>query len=243
MREWAGKRYWLVGSSEGLGEALAHRLSAVGAEVIVSARSEDRLAEVAAALPGRARVVPMDIRDMDSVRAAAAEVGEVDGIVLLAGVYWPMAAQNWNSEQALAMADVNFTGFLRVLGEVLPQMVARDAGHIVLTASIAAFRGLPGTIGYSASKAAVLSLAECLYADLRDTGVDVQVVNPGFIRTQMTDKNDFSMPFIMEPNAAAREMFDLMNSDGFKKTYPRPLSWVFRLAQFLPDALYYRLFA
>lgn len=243
MRDWAGKRYWLVGASEGLGEALAHQLSSVGAEVIVSARSADRLAEVVAAVPGRARAVPMDISDMDSVRAAAAEVGEVDGVVLLAGVYWPMAAQDWQAEQAVAMADINFTGFLRVLGEVVPQMVARDAGHIVLTASIAAFRGLPATIGYSASKAAVLSLAESMYADLRETGIDVQVANPGFIRTQMTDKNQFRMPFIMEPDTAAREMFDLMNSDGFSKSYPRPMSWVFRLARFLPDALYYRLFA
>jgi short-subunit dehydrogenase len=88
-----------------------------------------------------------------------------------------------------------------------------------------------------------MSLAESLYADLRGTGVEVQVANPGFIRTRLTDKNDFSMPFLMEPELAAREMFEHMNADAFKKSFPLAFSWLFRLSQFLPDWAYYRLFA
>ncbi len=243
MKEWAGKKYWLVGASDGLGEALAHCLSRAGVEVIVSARNADKLAEVVASLPAPARAQPMDISDDDSVRAAAEAVGEVDGLVLLAGVYWPFGARDWNAEQAVAMADINFTGFMRVLGQVVPNMVARDQGHIVITSSLTGFRGLPGSIGYTASKAATMSLAECMYADLRNTGIEVQVANPGFIKTRLTDKNDFNMPFIMEPNQAAQEMFELMNSDAFKKSFPRLFSLVFRGSQFLPDWLYYRIFA
>lgn len=243
MTDWVGKRYWLVGASEGLGEALAHRMSRAGADLTVSARSEEKLSELVAALPGHARAVPIDISDDESVAKAAGQVGEIDGLVLTAGAYWPFSARNWNAEQAVTMADTNFTGFMRVLGQVVPGMVERDAGHIVITSSLTGFRGLPGSIGYTASKAGIMSLAECMYADLRKTGVRVQVVNPGFIKTRLTDKNDFRMPFIMEPEIAAREMFEHMNSDGFKKSFPFGFSLVFRAAQFLPDWAYYRIFA
>ncbi len=243
MKTWTGKRYWIVGASEGLGEALARKMSSAGAHLILSARNETKLNELAASLPGQASVVPMDIADSASVAAAAARAGEVDGIVLLAGVYWPMPATDWNADHAVAMADVNFTGFLRVLGHVVPAMVARDAGHIVITGSLSGFRGLPGAIGYGASKAAVMSLAESMHADLRRTGVEVQLANPGFIRTRLTEKNDFTMPFIMEPDAAAQAMFDHMNSGLFKRNFPTVFSWVFRLSQFMPDWMYYRLFA
>jgi NADP-dependent 3-hydroxy acid dehydrogenase YdfG len=244
MTDWRGKRYWLVGASEGLGAALAHKLSAAGAEVIVSARNAERLEELAAGLPGRARAVPVDVRDDESVARAAGAVGEIDGMVYLAGVYWPMPSTGWSAEEVTAMADVNFTGAVRVLGQVVPAMVARGAGHIVLTGSLSGFRGLPGAIGYTASKAGVMNLAESMRADLWRTGVRVQLANPGFIRTRLTDKNDFHMPFIMTPEAAAQEMFELMCDEGtFQRHFPRLFSYVFRLSRLLPDWLYYRLFA
>jgi NADP-dependent 3-hydroxy acid dehydrogenase YdfG len=241
--EWQGKRYWLVGASDGLGKALAHILSRAGAEVIVSARGEDKLKAVVAELPGKASYQTIDISNNESVAAAAKAVGDIDGVVLLAGVYWPFGAKDWNADQATAMADINFTGFVRVLGQVVPQFVAKDAGHIVITSSLTGFRGLPGSIGYTASKAATMSLAECIYADLRKTGIKVQIANPGFIKTQLTEKNDFKMPFIMETDVAAREMFEHMNDSAFKKSFPRLFSLVFRGAQFLPDWLYYRVFS
>ncbi|MDD9708663.1 MAG: SDR family NAD(P)-dependent oxidoreductase [Paracoccaceae bacterium] len=244
MNDWQGKRYWLIGASEGLGAALAHKLNAAGVEVVVSARSEDRLKALVAELPGKASYVTVDVSDRASVEAAAEQVGQIDGMIYLAGVYWPMKAQAWDAEQAEAMADINFTGAVRAVGAVIPQMVARDAGHIVITGSLSGFRGLPGAIGYAASKAGTMSLAESLYADLRKTGIRVQVANPGFIRTRLTDKNDFSMPFLMEPDQAAQEMFELMNDQGtFKRSFPRVFSWLFRLSQFMPDWMYYRLFA
>lgn len=243
MRDWAGKRYWLVGASEGLGLALAQIMSRAGAEVILSARSADRLTEAVATLSGKGRAVPCDVSDRASVQAAADAVGEVDGVVFLAGVYWPMKAQDWDSAQVEAMCDINFTGCARVMGAVVPDMVQRGSGHVVICGSLSGFRGLPGAIGYAASKAGVMALAESMYCDLRGSGIDVQVANPGFIKTRLTEKNDFSMPFLMEPEAAAREMFEHMNAVGFKKSFPMVFSWVFRLSQFLPDWAYYRLFA
>lgn len=243
MKEWQGKRYWLVGASDGLGAALAQKLNRAGAEVILSARSEDKLADLVATLPGRASYQTMDVVDNESVKAAAAAVGTVDGVVYLAGVYWPFGAKEWDADQAVAMADINFTGLMRVMGQVVPAMVARDAGHIVITSSLTGFRGLPGSVGYTASKAGTMSLAESMHADLRKTGVQVQVVNPGFIKTQLTAKNDFKMPFLMEADEAAGEVFEHMNTESFKKSFPWLFSLLFRGSQFLPDWLYYRIFS
>jgi short-subunit dehydrogenase len=241
--DWAGKRYWLVGASEGLGEALAQKLSAAGVHLILSARSEDKLHELAGRLPGKADVVPVDVSDTDSVKAAAEAVGDIDGVVQLAGVYWPFGAKDWDMDQAIAMADINFTGAMRLMGAVVPKFVERDAGHIVLTGSLSGFRGLPAAAAYTSSKAGVMTLAESLYADLHRTNVRVQLINPGFVKTRLTDKNDFKMPFIMEPEQAAQEFFEHMNSSAFKRSFPTLFSWVFRGSQFLPDWLYYRLFA
>ncbi|TMV04806.1 SDR family NAD(P)-dependent oxidoreductase [Ruegeria sediminis] len=243
MRDWAGKRYWLVGASDGLGAALAVEMSRAGAHLVLSARSEDRLRAVAARLPGPCEVLPVDVSDDAGVRQAGVAVGDIDGVVFLAGVYWPMRAQDWDFDRAVAMADVNFTGLVRTLGACLPAMTARGRGHVVITGSLSGFRGLPGAIGYAASKSGVMVLAESMRADLRATGVEVQLVNPGFIRTRLTEKNDFAMPFIMEPEAAAQAMFRHMNGRRFQRSFPAPFSWLFRLSQFLPDWLYYRLFA
>lgn len=242
MSEWQGKRYWLVGASEGLGREVAFCLSRAGAEVIVSARSEDKLAALVEDLPGRASYKVVDVSDRAAVERVAGEIGEIDGMVYLAGVYWPMAAQEWDNEKAEMMADINYLGASRCVGAVISPMVERGHGHIVLTGSLSGFRGLPGAIGYCASKAGLMSLAESMQADLRKTDIRVQLINPGFIKTRLTEKNDFSMPFIMEADAAGREFFEHMDSGGFKKSYPMLFSWLFRLSQFLPDWAYYRLF-
>jgi short-subunit dehydrogenase len=242
MRDFRAKRYWLVGASEGLGLALARKLSAAGAELILSARSADALDKAVASLPGKAAALPVDVGSSQSVAAAAAQLGDLDGMVFLAGVYWPMRAQDWDANAAEAMANINFTGCVRAVGAALPGMVARGRGHIVITGSLSGFRGLPGAIGYAASKAGTMVLAESLYADLRKTAITVQLANPGFIRTRLTAKNDFSMPFIMEPEAAAEIMFRHMQSGRFKISFPTAFSWLFRGSQILPDWLYYRLF-
>jgi NADP-dependent 3-hydroxy acid dehydrogenase YdfG len=241
MRSWTGKRYWIVGASAGLGRAVAEELSKLGCELVLSARDGEALASLADELPRKALAVPVDVSDDASVAEAAKAAGEIDGMVFLAGVYWPMTAQEIDGAKAVAMLDVNLTGAARVLGHVLPPMVAKDRGHIVLTGSLSGFRGLPGAVGYGASKAGVMSLAETLYADLRKTGVDVQLVNPGFIRTRLTDKNEFRMPFIMEPEVAGRLFVEHMQGDDFARNFPRHFGALFRLGQFLPDWLYYRI--
>jgi len=193
MNDWAGKRYWLVGASEGLGRELALTMSRAGAEVIVSARSEDRLQSLVAELPGKGSYVTVDVTDRAAVEQAAADVGEIDGVVYLAGVYWPMKSGEWDNEKADLMGEINFLGASRVVGSVINDMVTRGSGHIVLTGSLSGFRGLPGAIGYASSKAGMMVLAESIQADLRTSPVKIQLVNPGFIKTRLTEKNDFKM--------------------------------------------------
>lgn len=238
----AGKKYWLVGASEGLGEALAHKLAAQGAELVLSARSEAKLAALAATLP-KAQVVACDVTDPAAVARAASDIGPLDGMVYLAGYYDPMKAQSWNTEAVHRMTAVNFTGALNVLGAVVPAFVARDAGHIVLIGSLAGYRGLPGSIGYGASKAALMHMGETLYADLHKTGVKVQNINPGFIATRLTAKNTFDMPQIMSPGLAADHVLKAMRAGRFETAFPKPFAWLFMRAGFAPRALWLKLFS
>ncbi len=240
--QWQGKRYWLVGASEGLGRALAHRMSAEGVDLVVSARSRKRLDALVDELPGRAQAVECDVSSRSSCEAAVAQAGHVDGIVFLAGLYWPMSATEWDAQKAEAMADVNFTGALRSIGAVMPQFLERGEGHVVIVGSLSGFRGLPKAIGYGASKAACMYLAESMRVDLQGSGVRVQVANPGFVRTRLTDKNAFAMPFIMEPEEAAEALWKHINSRAFKANFPWLFSLLFRCSQFWPDWLYFRVF-
>jgi short-subunit dehydrogenase len=235
----AGKTYWLVGASEGLGRALAKELDREGARLVLSARSADRLESLAAELTD-ARVVALDVTSDDAVREAARSVGPIDGLIYNAGAYTPMRATGWDPDAALAMCEVNFLGAMRVLGEVVPQMTRAGHGDITLIGSLAGYRGLPAAIGYGASKAALVSLAETMRHDLKGTGVVVRIVNPGFIKTRLTEKNSFSMPMIMTPEPAADRVLRAMRSRRFRTDFPAPFSWFIRTLDYLPDMLIYR---
>lgn len=235
-----GQTWWIVGASEGLGRALAEALDGAGARLILSARNAGRLQHLCDGL-SNARALPMDVTDPDDVIRAMADLGPIDGVVYCAGAYDPLSAQDWQPEAVETMCAVNFTGALRVLGQIVPQFCRRDSGHIVLIGSLAGFTGLPGAIGYGASKAALMHLGENLQADLRGSGVRVQVINPGFIRTRLTQKNEFKMPQILEPEDAARRCLRAMQGRRFSTSFPAPFSWVFTLGRLLPRRLFLKL--
>jgi short-subunit dehydrogenase len=239
MTGFSGKTFWLVGASEGMGRALALCLGQAGANLILSARNTGRLESLAAMLPN-ARVAPLDVTDLQAVRAVAADIGPIDGVIYNAGAYEPMRSTDWNSDAALIITDVNYTGALRVLGAVVPQFVAAGRGDITLIGSLAGYRGLPAAIGYGASKAALISLAETMRFDLKGSGVVVRIVNPGFIKTRLTEKNAFKMPQLMTPEAAAKRVFKAMGSRRFRTDFPAPFSWAIRALDAMPDWLVYR---
>ncbi len=239
MNDFSGKKYWLIGASEGLGRALAQALSARGAVLILSSRNTVRLESLCETLPD-ARAVPIDVTDLETVRGAVAAVGEVDGLIYNAGAYEPMTSSEWDTETALAISDVNYSGAVRVLGETVPGLVRAGKGDITLIGSLAGYRGLPAAIGYGASKAALISLAETMRFDLAGTGVTVRIVNPGFIKTRLTEKNSFKMPMLMTPEDAASRVVRAMEKRRFRTDFPAPFSWAIRILDFLPDLLVLR---
>ena len=237
----SGKTYWIVGASEGLGRAVAQALDRAGSHLLLSARNGERLSELAQSLQ-HATPLELDVTDQEAVAKAAEMAANVDGVIYCAGQYSPIAAQNWETADVATMAEVNFLGGLHVLGHIVPRFASRNRGHIVLIGSLAGFRGLPGAIGYGASKAALMHLGENIYADLRKTDVKIQVVNPGFIKTRLTDKNDFAMPFIQTPEQAADHVLAAMQSKRFSISFPAPFSWLFRMGRFMPRGLFYSIF-
>lgn len=241
MPEKLAGRWWIVGASEGLGAALARELDAEGASLVLSARNLSQLRGLARDLT-EATPLPLDVTDSAMVAAAAAGLGDMDGVIYSVGRYEPMTATEWNTEEALAMTESNYTGALRIIGAVLPAMLARGRGRIVLIGSLGGFRGLPGAVGYGASKAALMHLAENLRADLRGTGVTVQVMNPGFIDTRLTRKNTFRMPSLMTPEAAARYVIRALHSGRFSTSFPKPFAFIFLIGRVLPLGLFHALF-
>ncbi len=233
------KTYWLIGASEGLGRSLAQQLDSAGARLVLSARNTQRLEQLCARL-SFARVLALDVTDSDAVRGCANRLRDVDGVIYMVGVYTPMRSADWDGPEACKMVDVNFLGAMRVMGELVPYFVERGYGDITLIGSLAAYRGLPGAIGYGASKAALMSLAETMRFDLRGRGVTVRIVNPGFIETRLTEKNSFAMPMLMTPEAAAARVIKAMRRRRFRTDFPVPFSWYIRLLSHLPDWLIYR---
>ena len=236
-----GKTYWIVGASEGLGRALAQALDQAGAGLILSARCADRLETLCAGLRN-ATALAMDVTDPAAIATAVNKSGAVDRVIYCAGQYSPLKAQHWDTAAVEAMCEVNFLGAMRLLGHLVPRFAHVNRGHIVLIGSLAGFRGLPGAIGYGASKAALMHLGENLFADLRGSDVRIQVVNPGFIKTRLTDKNTFRMPFLQTPEQAANHVLAAMMSGRFSTSFPAPFSWLFRFGRFLPRGLFYRIF-
>lgn len=236
------RHLWLIGASEGIGAALAHALAAEGVTLTLSARNAERLDALRAELSGDGhRAIPLDVTSASSVAEAWAQVSSLlpDMVVYNAGAYDPMGAAEFDLAKAERMVDVNFSGALRVLSLVLPAFMARQAGHLVLVASVAAYSGLPRALGYGASKAALLHLAENLHADFDGTPLRVQVVNPGFVKTRLTDKNDFSMPFMITPERAAAAMVRGMQSGAFEIHFPKRFTYLLKFLRLLPYPLYF----
>ena len=229
MTSLRGKTYWLVGASAGIGAELARELDRRGVNLVLSARTKRGLAEVAATLIRPARLVTLDVSDAEAVKRESALLKDIDGVIYMAGDYTPMSVQNWDTTRARQISAVNYTGALNVLGEVAPGFLNRNHGHIVVIGSLAGLTGLPGAVSYGASTAALMHLAKNLREDMKGTEVRVQRINPGFVDTRLTRKNDFRMPFIMTPERAATKITAHMESARFSASFPKLFAWYFKL--------------
>lgn len=240
-----GKKIWLIGASEGIGRALALRLAESGALLALSARNETALNELASTLGSTPLVASCDVRDASTVDRAFTNIMDawqnLDIVIYNAGYYVPMPSQKFDLPAIEAMVDVNFNGALRVLKNVIPCFLKARSGNIALVGSIAGYHGLPNALGYGASKAALIHLAENLACDLQGSGIKVQIINPGFVKTRLTDKNTFRMPQIMTPDKAADLIVKGLQTNRFEIRFPWLFSTLLKCMRWLPDRLYFSL--
>ena len=246
MAGFAGQRIWIIGASAGIGEALALALAAQGASLILSARDGaalDRLAQACRAKGGRADGLPLDLAQPATLEAATRQLaasGPLDAVICTAALYDPARVADLDPARTETLVRVNLLGMLDV-ARLCPPLL-RDGGQLVLFGSVAGYIGLPGGQAYSATKAAVNNLAESLRIELAPR-VDVRLVCPGFVRTRLTDKNDFDMPALMEPDAAAQAVLDGIAKRAFEIHFPKRFTLAMKLIRLLPYAISLRLTA
>jgi len=239
---WHRRRVWLVGASSGIGAATAELLLARGARVAVSARSAEALEQRFGA---RALIEPLDIADAAAVQAAADRIaaawGGFDLVMDFAGIY--RAARVWQLDpaQARATVEVNLVGALNVVAATQRRLIGQGTGGIALVSSVAGYGGLPNSLVYGATKAALINLAETLWLDLAPRGVSVYLVNPGFVETPLTAQNRFRMPALIRADEAAREILAGIERGAFDIHFPKRFTRLMKLLRLLPYPLYFRL--
>ena len=256
MKDWTGRTAWLVGASSGIGRALASALHARGARVVVSARKAEALNAFVAEHPG-ALALPMDVTHLPAVKVATQQIlanGGLDCMVYCAGHYREMTATAFDLPDMLRHCQINYEGALHLLDAVLPHFLGRSTssstsngnrplnrhstghfnGHISLISSVAGYRGLPKSLAYRPTKAALINLSETLYLDLHGRGIGVSLINPGFVDTPLTAQNKFTMPALISTDEAAAEILRGWEKGEFEIHFPKRFTYVMKLLQLLP---------
>ena len=241
--DWSAKTVWIVGASSGIGQATASALHALGARVVVSARNAQSLADFVGAHPG-SRALPLDVTQRAAVQARAAQLlaqGPLDCVVYCAGHYAAMRADALDLTDMVRHNEVNYLGALYLLDAVLPTLLARGSGHVSLVGSVAGYRGLPNSLAYGPTKAALINLAETLYLDLHGKGLGVSIINPGFVQTPLTAGNDFAMPALLTPDQAAQAILRGWANGEFEIHFPKRFTLLLKALRIMPNRLFFQL--
>jgi len=233
MAQLPWKRVWLIGASTGIGFEVAKQLSQAGVEVAASARNVDHLGDTTNVHPYQ-----LDVTDAAAVanvfEKICEDLGPVDLVIGAAGKYRPVFSQELTLEDFRSTLDVNYMGVINMLDAVLPVFRARRSGHVAWMASVAGYMGLPKSAAYGPTKAALINLAEGLKPELEQFNIKTSVINPGFVRTPMTAGNDFPMPFLMEPDEAARRTIAGLAKGKFEIAYPMRFVLILKTFRLLP---------
>lgn len=241
---------WIVGASSGIGAALALELARNDWCVALSGRRKEPLDEIRQRFPDPSRglVFPLDVVRLDTFEAAAERLwqawGPPEAVFLNAGIYEPLDSLRIDPEEFRRVWEVNYMGVVNGLAVVVPrlaQAVEARRRQILVTSSLAGFRGLPRAEAYGPTKAALINLAEALRGRLEQQNIEIRVIAPGFVATPMTARNKFPMPFLISAEDAARRIHRALDERRFLVAFPRPLSLAVRALRFLPDRLYFRL--
>ena len=245
MTSWSNKVVLITGASSGIGRGLALELARRGARAGLLARRGDLLREVVEEIQshgGKAIALPADVTDANAVRAAAGklrdEFGPIDLLIANAGVGATTAARNLEPEGVARVFSVNVIGVVNCVTAVIPQMIERGHGQLAVVSSLAAYRGLPKSAAYCSSKAAISSLFESLRLDLQPQGIDVTIIHPGFIKTQLTAGRQAKLPFLLEVDEAAHRMIRAIEKHKKFYAFPWQLATLVRIGMVMPNFLY-----
>jgi len=242
ITDWHGQRVWVIGASSGIGAETARALRARGARLALSARNLENLQTIAAD-HFDTLVFPFDITDHAAVIAAYDRIfaswGGIDLVLVVAGTYNRMRADEFDLAVAERMLDTNLRGPLNCLDAVLPTLLSQGHGGIGIVASIAGLSGLPNALIYGPTKAALINLCESLYLDLRPRGINVYLIDPGFVATPLTAGNEFKMPALMSAPAAANELIRGIERGEFHIHFPKRFTNWLRLLRLLPYRWYF----
>jgi NAD(P)-dependent dehydrogenase (short-subunit alcohol dehydrogenase family) len=237
---------WITGAGKGIGRALAHRYAADGWTVAASARTEgDLLALQDDCASGTIRAFPLDITDSAAVDAAVTrieeELGPIDLAILNAGNHRPLNANDFDIDVFRTLVETNLMGTVNCLAPLVPRLIERESGHIAVVASLAGYRGLPTAAAYGATKAGVINMCESLRPDLAQYNVRLSLINPGFVRTPLTDQNDFPMPFLISAEKAAEYVMQGLRRNAFETAFPWRFAVMMKALKILPDRLFFAL--
>ena len=235
------KKIWITGASSGIGKAVAEKFAAEGWKVAVSARRRELLQELAK----NENIVsfPLDVTDQSQINTVfkniISEFGNLDLCLFSSGTYEPKDEKNIDSEKIKNVIKVNFLGVVDCVKSVEEYFKNRNSGHISIVSSIAGYRGLPNSSGYGPSKAALTNFCESIYFDFKKFGVRVSIISPGFIKTSLTEKNEFPMPFLKTVDYAADKIFNgLVKSNAFEIHFPKGLTLTLKFLRILPIKVY-----
>lgn len=233
----SGKVVWLTGASSGIGAETAKELDKRGAIVHGTARREERLKEIEGQLRNF-RPAPGDVSDLEAMKAIAEKIrdehGHIDIALFNAGTWHQLKIREFSSEPIRKGIEVNFMGMVHGIEATLPAMLERGEGTIAGVASVAGYRGLPSAEAYSPAKAAMINLLECLRIDAGGKGIKVVTINPGFVDTEMTERNRFPMPFMVSAESAGEAIVDGLEADRNEIVFPLPMKLMMKAVNLLP---------
>ena len=239
------KVIWITGASSGIGKALALKFANEGWIVAASARRENLLQDLNKE-NSNIHSFPLDVTEIDKCKLTSKKIierfGNIDICVFGTGMHDPKSEKKFNLEKIREIMEVNYFGTMNSINSVYEYFSKKQNGQISIISSVAGYRGLPAAGAYCASKAALTSFAESLYFDMQMKNVHVSLISPGFIKTPMTDQNDFPMPMIKSPEFAANEIYKgLTEKKGFEIHFPKAFTFIMKFLQVLPNGLYFKL--
>jgi short-subunit dehydrogenase len=239
---------WIIGASSGIGESLARNINLQNFNLILSSRDCTKLNSIKQSLTKnydeKIIVLEADVCSMNQLTSCFNKIIEdfkkIDLVIFCSAIYQPFnVMEEFNIDFSRKTIEVNLIGFINVLHFILPQMKKQQYGHIAAVSSVAGYFGLPNSFAYGASKAGIINLCEGIYLDLKEKGINLSLINPGFVKTRLTDKNNFLMPFIISADEAAKEILNGIEKNKFEIHFPKKFTLILKILKMLPYSAFF----